>query len=257
MVMSGKMIVTFGVQLVSAMTSRSRFSIRRPSVVVAAAALATACGAPTGSQSSALPEQDIVVVVSHNTIHDEFHEVERIWKIPGTDISRTQYSVDSRVVLDISVDVDGTMVTVLHDSGTYRVEPSLPCTDLAKCGSELSPESDIFTSDGVRQLIADGSLAVVASNAETDGRPAAHLRGSNSQISLSGTLDMWVDPSTNLPFRYRVSDSSTERDATVSYIPQTAENLSQLVVPIPPEFTEARSVEGQRIINVPSRRPGG
>jgi hypothetical protein len=255
--MSDKMILTLGAQLVSAMTSRGSVPIRLLGVVVSAAALATACSAPAGSPALSLPQQDIVVVVSRNRVHNEFHKEERIWKIPGTGISRTRESVDGQVVLDTGVGADGTQVTVLHDSGTYRVEPPLPCSDLAKCGPGLPPEPDIFTPDGVQQSIADGSLAVIASNVETDGRPAIHLRGSNLQISLSGALDMWVDPSTNLPFRYRVSGSSTERDATVTYIPQTAENLSQLVVPIPAEFSEAQPIEGREVVNVPSRPAGG
>jgi hypothetical protein len=256
--MPDKMILTLGVQLVSAMTSRGSVPIRLLGVVVSAAALSTTCSAPTGSPASSLPQQNIVVVVSRNTVHNEFHQEERIWKIPGTHISRTQESIDGQVVFDTGVGADGTQVTVLHDSGTYRVEPPLPCSDLAKCGSGLPLEPDIFTPDGVQQSIADGSLAVIASNVETDGRPAIHLRGnSNLQISLSGTLDMWVDPSTNLPFRYRVSGSSTERDATVTYIPQTGVNLSQLVVPIPAEFTEVRPIEGREVVNVPSRPAGG
>ena len=226
-----------------------------------AMALATACTAPAGPQASslpeqnivALPEQNIVAVVSHNTIHEEFHEEERVWQIPGTGIYRAQYSRGGRVRLEMGVGADGTRVTVLHDSGTYRVEPPVPCTDLAKCGPGLPPEPDIFTSAGVRQLMTDGSLAVVASDVEVDGRPAVHLRGSNFQISLSGTLDIWVDPSTHLPFRYQVSGSSTERDATVTYIAPTLDNLSHLVVPIPAGFTEQQQIEGQEIV----RAPGG
>jgi hypothetical protein len=229
---------------------------RTATVIAATAAWAIACGAPAESPTSPAPDQNMVAIISHNTIHGRYHEEERIWRIPGTDVSRTQHSRDGRVVLDIGVAADGTRVTVLHDSGTYRLEPPIPCPDRDKCGPGASPEPDVFTSDGVRRSIADGSMAVVASNVETDGRPAEHLRGRSLDISLTGTVDMWLDPSTSLPFRYRVSDSSTERDATVTYLPRTAENLSQLVVPIPPEFTEAQPVEDE-IIEVPSRPPGG
>lgn len=253
MFMSGKVFVGFVVRLGSAMTSCGRASIRRVSVVMTAMALATACTAPARPQASSLPEQNIVAVVSHNTIHEEFHEEERVWQIPGTGIYRAQYSKGGRVVSEMGVGADGTRVTVLHDSGTYRVEPPVPCTDLAKCGPGLPSEPDIFTSAGVRQLMTDGSLAVVDSDVEIDGRPAVHLRGSNFQISLSGTLDIWVDPSTHLPFRYQVSGSSTERDATVTYIPPTLDNLSHLVVPIPAGFTEQQKIEGQEIV----RAPGG
>jgi len=180
-------------------------------------------------------EHDVVYVNSSSQITDKIHQVEHIWQLADGSASRDQmFHPNGTPSFDYSISNTGNTISVQYDTRTYRTqaEPWL-CTNPAKCG-DPSP----FTLAGITKLIATGRLTMVGTGEVINGQSTVHLRGQSDAISLTGTLDLWVNTATYLPIHYTVTHASTERDADLTYLPPTKENLALLTAPIPAGFTQ-------------------
>lgn len=196
--------------------------------------------APTGGPpppAGRVPGADVVLVQGKvKFAGGPYWDTERIWALADGTAERTQTSRDDRVVQDHSTRSDSSAVDVDHETRTFLTLPPTDCADPAKCGGPPVPSP--YSAAAVAEAMKDGHLTAVDEGEVLAGRPVLHLRGDYPDLSLAGTVDLWVDATTHRPIRYVVSGASTLREGAISYLPGTPENLAQLTTPIPPGYTQ-------------------
>jgi hypothetical protein len=183
------------------------------------------------------PGADVILVQGKvNFAGGPYWDTERTWALADGTAERTQTSRDGRVVQDHSTRPDSSVVDVDHETRTYLTLPPADCADPAKCGGPPFPSP--YSADAVAEAMKGGHLTAADEGEVLDGHPVLHLRGDYLDLSLAGTVDLWVDATTCRPIRYVVSGASTLREGTITYLPGTPENLAQLTTPIPPGYTQ-------------------
>lgn len=183
-------------------------------------------------------DHDIFYTVSQNRTDDGYVSVEHMWELANGSANRDEEFHNGQPFWDDSHNYTiAQELSVDYPSRTYTVAPLDFCFGSEKCDGAPLP-SGLDPVD-IKQVIASGDLKIVGQGEVVNGQSAIHLQGSDLDIMVSGgVIDLWVSESSYLPIRYTLTGGSNDRDADITVLPPTKENLAQLIPTIPPGFTK-------------------
>jgi hypothetical protein len=102
----------------------------------------------------------------------------------------------------------------------------------------LSPKMpELSTPDGIRDAITNGGLQLLGHD-QVDGRDTLHVRLSpqvKKQVDVR--LDLWVDATSYLPVKSELVTPIGTMTMAYSWLPRTADNLAQLELVPPANYT--------------------
>ncbi|HEV2934418.1 MAG TPA: hypothetical protein VGY96_14895 [Streptosporangiaceae bacterium] len=128
-------------------------------------------------------------------------------------------------------------------------QPGLP-------GAGLSAGSPATVAKALRAAISCGTLAVAPGRQRVDGVEAIELTSRpGSQIAET----IWVSPGSYLPVRVVLRSPPGppvfQREADITWLPPTAQNLAKLTVPIPAGFRQVSLADA--VMPILKQTPGG
>lgn len=186
----------------------------------------------------------------------------------GSSFRSEESAPNGSVLYGISEVVSGCDVSVRAVNYSDRTWYEGPGGAIPAGPDEQFAQSNV--ADEIRQELADGQLRSVGQT-ELGGRPALELNGvlqasfqgvpagcpvsgpaaekmAKAQSAPGWDYTVWVDPSTYLPMHFSGTDSGPGGGAaiegSIEWLPADAQNLAQLVQPIPAGFTENAATAG-------------
>ena len=232
-----------------------RRAARRSLAAAAALAVIAAAGAlsaTSGGDSDGTGDIETRTIAALDEVLDD-SIVYTVGQIDGVAVHEGWYDKTSRF---LSRDPDGTPVSD-WGPGVAPEPDGDPSADEVNrqvdyCASEYTDRTDLRVvviseneAETMRDNLADGSL--VADGTEVvDGQELIRLAAAAPTPPLTEVV-YYVDPTTYRPVLVRISSDGeatptiASQTVTFEYLPRTAENLSQLVPPIPEGFTRTAS----------------